>query len=211
MILERNDELKGAKFVARVLRDDKLLKTFVKFSNRVRHPRVTGYMLIVGGSLTALPFVNKEIALAGVIICYIMGPLMMAIGLFRHYIGYRMLKANPATKLGEEFTYIFSSSGVKVDVGGEIEHLGNYSNIYRLWEDEKRFYIGTESEDLIILPKETFELGDVSEFKEFIIEKSKAIYTWAPLRADNIVKNNILMFKLRMKKQREEVEQEESK
>ena len=81
--LQENSDFKKGKYVVPVKRDEKLLTTFVKFSNRVRHPRTTVYMTSMGAMLTALPIANKEIALPGVIICYIMGPLMVIMGLFR--------------------------------------------------------------------------------------------------------------------------------
>ena len=78
-------DVKG-KYVVPVVRDEKLLTTFVKFSNRVRHPRTTGYMIVLGATLVALPIMNKEIEIVGVVISYIMGTLMVLMGVFRHYI-----------------------------------------------------------------------------------------------------------------------------
>ena len=208
MKLQENSDFKKGKYVVPVKRDEKLLATFVKFSNRVRHPRTTVYMTSMGAMLTALPIANKEIALPGVIICYIMGPLMVIMGLFRHYIGVNMLKNNPETNLGEELTYIFGNTDVKIDKNGELEKLGSYSRIYRLWEDEKVFYVGINEDDLVVLPKENFEIGDVGTFRDFILEKSGAIYTWKPRRMDNVIKHTMTSFKWRMQKQKEEIEQE---
>lgn len=195
-------DVKG-KYVVPVKRDEKLLKTFVKFSNQTRHPRTTVYLVTVGAMLIALPIANKEIALAGVIICYVMGTLMVLMGVLRHHIGVYMLKSNPQTKLDEELTYIFGNTDVKTEKNGELEKLGSYASIYRLWEDEKFFYIGINEDDLVVLPKENFEFGDVSAFREFILEKSGATFTWQPKRVDNIIKHNIAQFKWRMQKQKE--------
>lgn len=205
MELQEGSELKKGKYVASVKRDEKLLKTFVKFSNQVRHPRTTVYMITVGAMLIALPIANKGIALPGVIICYVMGTLMVLIGLFRHYIGVQMLKNNPETKLDEEITYIFGNTDVKTDKAGVLEKLGSYSKIYRLWEDEKVFYIGMNEDDLIVLPKQDFTVGDVSAFRDFILEKSGAIYTWQPKRIDNVIKHNIAQFKWKLQKQKEDM------
>ena len=195
-------DVKG-KYVVPVKRDEKLLKTFVKFSNQTRHPRSWVYLVTVGAMLIALPIANKEIALAGVIICYVMGTLMVLMGVLRHHIGVYMLKSNPQTKLDEELTYIFGNTDVKTEKNGELEKLGSYASIYRLWEDEKFFYIGINEDDLVVLPKENFEFGDVSAFREFILEKSGATFTWQPKRVDNIIKHNIAQFKWRMQKQKE--------
>ncbi|MBQ8804253.1 MAG: YcxB family protein [Tyzzerella sp.] len=207
----QNEELdrKMSKYVVPVKRDEKMLKTFVKFSNNVRHPRVTGYMVIVGGTLAILPFVNKEIELPGVIICHVMGTLMVLMGIFRHWIGVYMLKSNPQTQLNEELTYLFGNTGVKVEKGANIEHMGSYKKIYRVWEDEKHFYIGMNEDDLAVLPKDHFEVGDVGTFRDFILEKSRAIYTWKPTRVDNVIKQNILNFKVRMTQMRMGANEEE--
>ncbi len=190
--LQEGTEKIKAKYVAHVTRDEKLLKIFVKFSNKVKHPRTTTYMVLVGGTLTALPIVNKEIALAGVIICYVMGPLMVLMGLFRHWIGVNMLKSNPSTVLGEELTYIFGNTTVYMEKAGEMERMGSYHAIYRLWEDEKHFYIGMNEDDLLVLPKEAIEAEDLREFRDFVLEKSGCMYTWRPARLDNVVKNVVI-------------------
>lgn len=179
---------KRSKYVVPLVRDEKLLRMFVKFSNSVSHPRATGYMVLVGGSMFALPFMNREIALPGVIICLVMGPLLFLMGIFRHEIGVYMLKSNPQTNLGEELTYLFGNTGVKVEKDGVLEHLGSYKKIYRLWESEKVFYVGIGEDDLLVLPKSNFEKGEVSEFRDFILEKSRCIFTWKPSRIDNVIK-----------------------
>ncbi len=207
MELQESSDLKKGKYVVLVKRDEKLLKTFVKFSNQVRHPRTTVYMITIGIMLVLLPIVNKEIALPGVVISYIMGPLMLLMGLFRHYIGMYMLKNNPETKLGEEITYIFGNTDIKTDKASALEKVGSYSKVYRLWEDEKHFYVGINEEDLLVLPKENFETGDVGMFRDFILEKSGAIFTWQPKRIDNVIKHNVNQFKWRMQKQREEAQE----
>ena len=205
---EEQSNVKG-KYIVPVTRDEKLLKTFVKFSNQTRHPRTTVYMVTVGTMLIALPIANEGIALVGEIICYVMGALMVLMGVFRHHIGVYMLKSNPQTKLDEELTYIFGNTDVKTERNGELEKLGSYASIYRLWEDEKFFYIGINEDDLAVLPKASFEVGDVGTFRYFILEKSGATFTWQPKRVDNVIKNNIAQFKRRMQKQKEEMKSEE--
>lgn len=200
---------KKSKYTVPLVRDEKLLKMFVKFSNGIKHPRTTGYMVIVGTTLFILPFVNDEIALPGVIISHVMGALMVLMGLFRHEIGVHMLKANPQTNLGEELTYLFGNTGVKVEKNGSIEHMGSYKKIYRIWEDEKNFYVGMNEDDLLVLPKANFEVGDVSTFRDFIVEKSRCIYTWKPNRIDNVIKQNVLNFKIRMTQMRMNMDDDE--
>lgn len=188
---------KRSKYTIPVVRDVDMLKTFVKFSNEVGHPRATGYMVIVGGTMFVLPFINHDIALPGVIICHVMGALMVLLGVFRHQIGVSMLKSNPQTKLGEELVYLFGSTGVKVEKDGKVEHIGSYKKIYRIWEDEKHFYVGMDTEDLLVLPKWAFETGDYTTFRDFIVEKSRCSYVWKPTRIDNVIKDLNMKFKMK--------------
>ena len=67
--------------------------------------------------------------------------------------------------------------------------MGYYKDVYRVWEDERHFYIGMESEDLLILPKDSFREGDAKEFRDFILDKSGASFKWQPANPVNIVKN----------------------
>ena len=46
-----------------------------------------------------------------------------------------------------------------------------------------------ESEDLLILPKDSFREGDAKEFRDFILDKSGASFKWQPANPVNIVKN----------------------
>lgn len=202
--MEMEDKTQKAKYIVRVTRDKKLLRSFVRFSNRVRHPRVTVYMVTVGIMLFALPFLNKDIALPGRIISLVIGAIMVPFGIFRYEISVIMMADNPETKLGAKLTYLMGSTGICVEEDGKIENFGNYKKIYRVWEDEKFFYLGMNEDDLVVLPKAGFELGDVSTFREFILEKSRVEFRWVPTQPVNIIKNRIAQMKWNMQKQRED-------
>lgn len=193
----KNEDNRKSKYEVHIKYDKKILKTFAKFSNRVRHPLATSYMLGIGIMLFALPFVNHDIKLAGVIVCYVMGPILILLALFRHNISVLMMKDSPEMRVGEDIIYQFGNTGVQVKKSGEIEHMGNYKKIYRLWEDEKHFYIGMNEDDLLVLPKDSFEEGDVQTFRDFITDKSRCIFTWQPTRIDHIIKWKLFQFQTR--------------
>ena len=67
--------------------------------------------------------------------------------------------------------------------------MGYYKTIYRIWEDEKTYYVGMNEDDLLILPKANFTEGEERDFKEFILEKSGADYRWLPVGLWNRFKN----------------------
>lgn len=199
------------KYKVEIRRDENMMRTFIKFSNRVRHPRVTVYMLIVGISLILLPFAQRGIKQPGVTISIVMGVLLTAMGLFRQNISIWMMKSDPAVKLNEELTYIFGNTQIRAIKGAVIENMGSYSKIYRVWEDEKHFYVGMNEEDLLILPKMNFSEGDAKTFRDFILEKSGADFRWQPTGFVNICKHKWMNFQMKMMERDEEEDNKKGK
>jgi len=168
-------------------------------------------MVTVGVMLFVLPFLNEDIALPGKIIAWVVGAIMVPFGIFRHNISVSMMADNPATKLNAELTYLLGKTGIWVEEDGKIDNFGSYKKIYRVWEDEKFFYIGMNEDDLLVFPKENFERGDVGTFRDFILEKSCEDFRWVPTQPVNIVKNRINQMKWNRQKQDEEDEREREK
>lgn len=191
-------DTKKNKYIVHIRRDTGLMKTYVKFYNRVKHPRVTMNMFFTGILLIILPIAVDGIALPGVVICYVMGALLVLMSLFRHNIAVWQMKGNPEVKENEEITYYFGNTKIRVENEGKIETMGVYQNIYRVWEDEKNYYVGMNEDDLLILPKNAFEKGDADSFRDYILEKSGADFVWKPVGIVNIVKNKKLQMQARM-------------
>lgn len=194
-------------YTVRTRRDVKMMKTFISFSNRVRHPRVSANMFILGALLIALPIITDGIALAGVVICYGMGALLVLMALFRQYISVAMMRSDPQVKENEELVYLFGNSGIRVERDGTTENMGYYKNVYRIWEDEKNYYVGMNEDDLLILPKADFTQGDAKEFREFIVDKSGADYIWKPAGFLNVCKNTWLQIQWKLSRIGDEVGQ----
>ncbi|MGN1267797.1 MAG: YcxB family protein [Dorea sp.] len=186
--VQESSNVKKSKYVVDIRYDKKTLSAFVKFLHRVKHPRATISFVIIGAMMFALPFVNHEIALPGVIICLIFGPILLLLGLFRDKITIQMMKKDSEFIYNEEISYRFGNTGVEVVRNGKTENMGNYKKIFRLWEDEKYFYVNMNEDDLLVLPKDQFTVGDAQTFREFILDKSRAEFKWKPARIDNQIK-----------------------
>lgn len=179
-----------------IRRDTEMMKTFIDFNNRVNHPKVSFHLFLIGALLISMPIVAGGGKLWGVLICYILGGFLVFMSLFRKYIAVHQMKKSPEIEVGEELTYHFTPKGVRVCKEGEPDkNLGGYKNIYEVWEDEKHYYLGMNKEDLLILPFKDFTLGKPSEFKEFVLQKSKAPYTWKPAGFVNLLKESWLGLK----------------
>lgn len=177
------------RYVVYTKRDTELMKTFIRFDNRVRHPRMGVNMGLVGVLLLLVPVILKDTGTTGKIIAVCVGALLLSIALFRVHISVNMMKGNPEVKENEEITYLFGNSGIRAQRIDGIEDMGYYKTVYHLWEDEDNYYVGLDNDDLLILPKANFKEGDAESFREFLLDKSGAKYTWKPAKLLNIWKN----------------------
>lgn len=190
-------------YVVNVKRDTRMMKTFIKFNNRVHHPRVSLHLFIIGAALLGMPIAAGGGKVWGILICVLLGGFLIFMSLFRQEIAVLKMKKNPEVQMDEEFSYHFGKKSVQIVKNGNTNNIGNYRKIYRMWEDEKYFYIGMNEEDLLILPKESFETGRAEKFRTYVLEKSNADYSWQPANIIHICRQKINELKSLEAKQRE--------
>lgn len=200
--LDRNKN----KYIVNIVRGTAMMKTYVKFYNRVKHPRVTMNLLFAGVVLIALPIAADGIALPGVIISYVMGALLVAMALFRQNIAVYQMKADPKVKENEKLSYLFGNTKIRVENEGKIETMGGYQDVYRVWEDERTYFVGMNEDDLLILPKDAFEKGEAKAFRDYILERTGADFVWKPTGLVNICKNKWMQLQMKMASRREDEE-----
>ncbi|MBM6684667.1 YcxB family protein [Faecalicatena contorta] len=200
--LDRNKN----KYIVNIVRDTAMMKTYVKLYNRVKHPRVTMNLLFAGVVLIALPIAADGIALPGVIISYVMGALLVAMALFRQNIAVYQMKADPKVKENEKLSYLFGNTKIRVENEGKIETMGGYQDVYRVWEDERTYFVGMNEDDLLILPKDAFEKGEAKAFRDYILERTGADFVWKPTGLVNICKNKWMQLQMKMASRREDEE-----
>lgn len=176
------------KFSVKVRRDIGMMKTCIRFNNRVHHPRVSMHLFVIGVILFGMPITAGKGPVLRDAVCIILGSFFVFMSLFRHNIAAAGMKKSPEMELNEELSYHFGTKGVQVIKDGKAVNIGTYKNIFRLWEDERYFYIGMNEDDLLILPKKGFEIGSAEEFRDFILKKSNAGYSWKPTNIMNICK-----------------------
>ena len=185
-------------FVVHSFRDANMMKTFAKFYTRIKHPRAQFNMIILGIACYTAAIKIDGLKTPGLIVCYVVGTLLIALALFRHQMSLISMRNNPEIHEGEELYYFFGRTGIRATADGKEIKLGNYKDVYRVWEDEFNFFIGFESEDLIVLPKANFEEGDSTKFRDFILEKTGAKYRWTPALLSNRIKGFISGMKEQM-------------
>lgn len=208
---KKTEDPKKSKFVVEIRRDSDMMLTYIKFFNRVKHPRVSFNLFVTGVLLLLVPTLVEELAFPGVVVSYGMGMLLVVTALFRQYLSLSLMKHDPAVHENEEISYLFGNSGVRVRQNGGIENMGYYKTIYRIWEDERTYYVGMNDEDLLILPKDKFVQGDETAFKEFILEKSGADYRWKPVKPGNRWRQFLLQIRGHITKMRMDARERERK
>lgn len=199
---------KNVKFEVITKRDVAMMKAFITFVNRVKHPRVSFNFIFFGLLIVFMPF-TADTKLVFAVMCYVIGGFMVLMGLFRHYIPLMAAKTKDADYLeGVEYTYSFDKKDITVYRDGEVYMLvGSYQNVTSFFSDEYYYYLGVNNEDMFVLPKNRFTVGDAADFEVFITEKSNEKCRFIPVTIKNKLikaKQNFMTNMQNMKNQLEQ-------
>lgn len=161
-------------------RDSQMVKSFVLFTYRQRHPNVTRNFIIIGLVSLALTYGIRVRAVG--IFLIIQGVFCLLMGLFRHLIPVSaMKKRDPDYAAGNTLAYEFYNGEIKAYRNDEkFMSIRGYDKISNLCHDEKYYYLGANEQDLMILPKSDFIIGDADSFEAFIEKKAKIRSVWTP-------------------------------
>lgn len=161
-------------------RDVQMIKSFVKFTYRVSHPNVTRNFIIVGLLSFAFTYGIRIEALRYFLL--IQGAFCLLMGLFRHLIPVNtMMRKDPDYVGGNTLTYEFDNKGIRAFRNGEeFLSIASYRQLTNIYHDEYYYYLGANEDDFMILPKDSFTVGDPSGFGDFISKKAKLDVRWSP-------------------------------
>jgi hypothetical protein len=163
-----------AKFRIKMKKNSRVLEDFILFTYRAKGGNRTKMGLILAVGMFAIAYMALKdgekigYAIAG------LGVFGLIFTLFRHKIALiRLKKADVAYKNQTELEYVFTNGSIYVYEDGELAmNVGSYSRVSCLYEDEFNFYLGVNNEDLFLLPRTCFEVGNADEFVEFVTGKS---------------------------------------
>lgn len=167
-------------------RDKAMIKSFVVFLDNIKHRHVTIRLCIIGIlMLSIVIFVPGN--LIGILIFSILGILFLVFGIFRHSIAtakiYKTIYTDTEILIN---TYVFEDSGLNVYTNESLEKAGgSYKQIASFYENEKNFFILMNEDELYVLPKKDFVIGDVDEFRQYIETKICTKVIWIPEKPVN--------------------------
>ncbi|MGN1267796.1 MAG: hypothetical protein ACI4UH_07635 [Dorea sp.] len=185
------------KFKVIMKKDKKVLEDFIVFSQRVKNPSIKSKMSIIAvGFFIIGIFAYKDSEMTGIIIGAL-GAFLLVYALFKDKLATRRLaKIDPSYKEQNELMYEFTNGNIYIYKDGELEtNVGSYSRVSCLYSDEFNIYVGINNEDLLLLPRKCFVVGDHEEFVPFVEGKSKEQSIFLP----RTIENRWKMYKIRRK------------
>ena len=124
-----SDKPKDVLYQIKTKRDSGVLKAYITFTYRVFHPKVTARMVLYGLLIIAPGFVVKTQALK--IILWVLGGLVVLLGLFRQYISLALTKRSDTDyRNGTEFVYEFTQNDASFFRDGELSVYSSRYNPY---------------------------------------------------------------------------------
>ena len=183
-----SDKKKEVLYQIRTKRDSGVLKAYITFTYRVFHPKVTARMVLYGLLIIAPGFVVKTQALK--IILWVLGGLVVLLGLFRQYISLAITKKSDEDyRKGTEFVYEFTQNDASFFRDGELSvYSSRYKDIDAVFYDEDYYYLSLTSREFFVIPMDKFTIGDPSTFGDFMYKKSKKVCRWIPAKFSNQLK-----------------------
>lgn len=182
------DKPKEVLYQIRTKRDSGVLKAYITFTYRVFHPKVTARMVLYGLLILAPGFVVKTQALK--IVLWVLGGLVVLLGLFRQYISLALTKRSDADyRNGTEFVYEFTQNDASFYRDGELSvYSSKYKDIDAVFHDEDYYYLSLTSREFFVIPKDRFTIGDQSTFGDFMYSRCKKVCRWIPQKYSNKLK-----------------------
>ena len=183
-----SDKKKEVLYQIRTKRDSGVLKAYITFTYRVFHPKVTARMVLYGLLIIAPGFVVKTQALK--IILWVLGGLVVLLGLFRQYISLALTKRSDEDyRNGTEFVYEFTQNDASFFRDGELSAYSNrYKDIDAVFYDEDYYYLSLTSREFFVIPMDRFTIGDPSTFGDFMYKRCKKVCRWIPAKFGNKLK-----------------------
>lgn len=169
----------------RTQRDSGVLKAYITFTYRVFHPKVTARMVLYGLLIFVPGFFVKAQALK--VVLWVLGGLVVLLGLFRQYISLALTKKSDEDyRNGTEFVYEFTQNDASFFRDGELSvYSSRYKDIDAIFYDEDYYYLSLTSREFFVIPMDRFTIGDPSTFGDFMYKKCKKVCRWIPAKFSN--------------------------
>ena len=151
----------------------KVLEDFITFTYKIKYPRVTMNLVILSMCFLAFAYVVR--GGTGMYVFAVLAAVVFLFAMLRKKIGVSKLKKVDVNyQKQSEIHLIFGESEFIVENPDmdQNDHV-KYGEISYIYGDDVYYYISINNEDLQMLPKTDFTLGDQAAFYDFIMDKTK--------------------------------------
>lgn len=146
-----------------------VLKDFIKFTYKVKNPRASLRLYTLSGCFFVLAAALKGLTTQMIIFAAI-GIALFLFTLFRHEIAISKLAKNDLNYQNQsDIIFSFGMNGFVIENKTiPSEEKLKYSQVTDFYRDIRNYYIGVNNEELHILPRLDFKLGNENEFAAFM-------------------------------------------
>lgn len=153
-----------------------MLQDFIRFDRAVRHPKMNARLLIMGIGFVVLGFMAGRDTVPDwvSILFYVLAVLQFAILFLSPKLGALRLAASDRDyQDGNEIVFEFDTSGFWIrNAGNGTEIRGKYRELTAQYQDQRNCYLGRNNEEVYLIPRKDFSLGDSEEFERFITNRT---------------------------------------
>lgn len=150
----------------------KVLEDFINFTYKIKYPRVTFNIVVMGSCFLVFAYL-----LRGGVVMYVsiaIGLAFLVFALLRKKIGVaKLAKVDKNYQTQSEIRIVFGESEFYIEnPDAEQKQRIKYGEISYIYGDDSYYYISINNEDLQLLAKTDYTLGDPAEFYNFISNKT---------------------------------------
>lgn len=149
----------------------KVLQQFIQFTYRINSPKAAFRMCVFASCFFLLAYAFRG-GQAMYILCAI-GLGIIAFAFFRKYIAFFKLAGNDPNYQSQADIYLtFGENEFTINQPEQKEQHVKYKELSHIYEEEETYYLNINNEELHVLPKEDFTVGDAADFGKFIETKT---------------------------------------
>lgn len=150
----------------------RMLQDFVRFDRTVRHPKMNMRLMIMGIGFVVLGVMAGRDTVPDwvSVLFYILAVLQFVILFLSHKLGALRLAASDRDyQDGNEIVFEFDTSGFWIkNTGSGTKIRGKYREVTGQYQDRKNCYLCRNNEEVYLIPRTDFTLGDSETFLRFI-------------------------------------------
>lgn len=149
-----------------------VLYAFIKFQTEINSRYATFKLAVFGAGFLTLAWIGRE-RLIFTIVCAVLGLFFLFLAFGRKFISFRNLsKSDPLYQKQQDIHMTFGHSGFSVENGEETKNY-KYGELKGMYADAEYFYLHTDDDDLLVIPKTDFTNGTADDFYPFLMDKTK--------------------------------------